>query len=182
MLDWNIDSTWTLFLDRDGVINKRIMGGYVTSIDEFNFIDGVPEAISKFSDIFLNIFVITNQQGIAKKIMTESNLLSIHHYMAEELKKHGGIITKCFYAPGFKNEINSIRKPSMAMGILAKNDFPMTDFKKSIMVGDTDSDILFGKNLGMKTVRIKTEEPISIDADYTCLSLKELSKKIYYEK
>ena len=65
---------------------------------------------------------------------------------------------------------------------MLKNDFPMTDFKKSIMVGDTDSDILFGKNLGMKTVRIKTEEPISIDADYTCLSLKELSKKIYYEK
>ena len=46
------------------------------------------------------------------------------------------------------------------------------------MVGDTDSDILFGKNLGMKTVRIKTEEPINIEADITCLSLLEFSEKI----
>ena len=52
------------------------------------------------------------------------------------------------------------------------------------MIGDTDSDIQFGKNLGMKTVRIKTEEPINIDADLTCLSLIEFSKiiSLSYEK
>ena len=45
MRDWKIDSTWTLFLDRDGVINERIIGGYIKTIDEFHFIDGTEKAI-----------------------------------------------------------------------------------------------------------------------------------------
>lgn len=178
MLDWNIDASWTLFLDRDGVINQRIMGGYVQSVDQFNFIEGVPESIAKFSSLFSSIFVITNQQGIGKGIMTERNLLDIHSYMIVELKKRNGIITKCYYAPELKSNQNSTRKPGTKMGLQAQKEHPEIDFSKSIMVGDTDSDILFGKNLGMKTVRIKTEEPINIEADITCLSLLEFSEKI----
>lgn len=181
MLNWEIDSSWTLFLDRDGVVNERIMGGYVTSIDEFHFLEGVPQAIATFSTIFSHIFVVTNQQGIAKKQMTERNLLDIHRYMVSEIEKAGGKIAKCYFAPGLKNEVNSIRKPSPAMGLMAKEEFPSIDFSKSIMIGDTDSDILFGKNLGMKTVRIKTEESISVEADYTCLSLVEFSKIVAHE-
>jgi histidinol-phosphate phosphatase family protein len=184
MNDWKIDKTWTLFLDRDGVINERIFGGYIKTIDEFHFIEGTEKAIASFSKIFSNIFVITNQQGIAKNIMSERNLLDIHDYMTVELEKHQGKLTKCYYAPGLKNEPNSIRKPNIGMGLLAKKEFPEIVFEKSIMIGDTDSDIQFGKNLGMKTVRIKTDEPINIDADITCLSLIEFSKLISfsYEK
>ena len=178
MLNWNIDASWTLFLDRDGVINQRIMGGYVQSVDQFNFIEGVPESIAKFSSLFSSIFVITNQQGIGKRIMTERNLLDIHSYMIVELKKMNGIITKCYYAPELKSDQNSTRKPGTKMGLQAQKEYPEINFSKSIMVGDTDSDILFGKNLGMKTVRIKTEEPINIEADITCLSLLEFSEKI----
>lgn len=178
MLDWNIDSSWTLFLDRDGVINQRIIGGYVQNIDEFIFIKGVPESIATFSTLFSNIFVVTNQQGIGKGIMNECNLSEIHNYMCAELKKMNGKITKCYFAPELKSDEKSTRKPRPTMGLKAKEEFPEIDFSKSIMVGDTDSDILFGKNLGMKTVRIKTDEPINVDADLTCLSLLELSKKI----
>jgi len=178
MLEWNIDSRWTLFLDRDGVINKRIMGGYVQSISEFEFNENVPEAIAAFSTLFPSIFVITNQQGIGKGIMTECNLFDIHSYMIAELKKMNGFITKCYHAPELKTDLNSSRKPNKTMGLKAKEEFPFIDFKKSIMVGDTDSDILFGKNLGMKTVRIKTIEPIHIEADLTVLNLFELSKKL----
>jgi histidinol phosphatase-like enzyme len=64
------------------------------------------------------------------------------------------------------------------MGLQAQKEYPEINFSKSIMVGDTDSDILFGKNLGMKTVRIKTVEPINIEADLTCLTLLEFSEKI----
>lgn len=179
MLDWNIDASWTLFLDRDGVINHRIMGGYVKKINEFVFLDDVPQAIAQFSTIFKHIFVVTNQQGIAKGIMTESNLLEIHSYMLTKLESMNARISKCYFAPEMKGDPNSTRKPNPTMGLRAKEEFPEIDFSKSIMVGDTDSDILFGKNLGMKTVRIKTEEPIKIEADYTCSSLSELSKNIF---
>ena len=178
MIDWEIDSSWTLFLDRDGVINHRIMGGYVQSIDEFKFLEGVVDSIVSFTTSFSNIFVITNQQGIGKGIMSECNLLEIHTYMCEEIEKKGGKISKCYFAPELKSDLNSSRKPGPKLGLKAKEEFPEIDFSKSIMVGDTDSDIQFGKNLGMKTVRIKTIEPIKIEADYTFNSLIELSKKM----
>ena len=181
ILDWEIDSSWTLFLDRDGVINHRVMGGYVQSIPEFKFLEGTTDAISIFSSVFSNIFIITNQQGIGKGLMSECNLLEIHSYMCEEIEKKGGKITKCYYAPELKSEPNSSRKPGPKLGLKAKEEFPSIDFNKSIMIGDTDSDIQFGKNLGMKTVRIKTIEPINIEADFTCNNLKEFSKAFYYE-
>src|SRR5574343_628673 len=78
-IDWNIDASWTLFLDRDGVINERIMSGYVTSIEEFHFLPGVISAINQFTQVFQYIFVVTNQQGIAKGLMSERNLSEIHH-------------------------------------------------------------------------------------------------------
>jgi D-glycero-D-manno-heptose 1,7-bisphosphate phosphatase len=181
-LDWNVDSSWTLFLDRDGVINHRIMGGYVTCIDEFKFLDGVLEAFSHFNHLFSNIFIVTNQQGIAKGIMKERNLLDVHGYMEGEVLKANGKITKSYYAPELKSDENSTRKPKPIMALKAKEEYPSIDFSKSIMVGDTDSDIKFGKNLGMKTVRIKTVEPIGVEADLTCISLKEFSELLSYEK
>ena len=60
-MSWGIDDTWTLFLDRDGVINRRILSGYVTSIEEFEFLDDVPQTIASFSQLFRFVFVVTNQ-------------------------------------------------------------------------------------------------------------------------
>lgn len=171
-----IDATWTLFLDRDGVINERIMDGYVTSIPDFHFLPQVPESIAFFSKHFCRVIVVTNQQGIAKKLMNERNLLEIHRYMQSEVEKFGAKIDACYFAPEFKSDAFSTRKPKPDMALKAQLDFPEIDFKKSIMVGDTDSDILFGKNLGMKTVRIKTEETISVEADVTVDSLKTLKE------
>lgn len=173
-----IDASWTLFLDRDGVINTRKMGGYIQSVEEFEFLPGAKEAIAEFSNHFRHIFVVTNQQGIGKGIMTESNLLDIHSYMQNEVKKLNGSITKCYFAPDLASDENTLRKPKTGMGLLAKTEFPEVDFKKSIMVGDSDSDIQFGINLGMTTVRIKTVEPIKLEADFTFNSLQELQNWI----
>ena len=175
---WNIDRTWTLFLDRDGVINERIMGGYVTSPEEFEFLPDVLDAIALFSRQFHRIIVVTNQQGIGKGIMTERNLLEIHAYMMDEIYSAGGKIDKCFFAPNLKGDAEDLRKPSPAMAEMAKFEFPEIEFERSIMIGDTDTDIAFGKNLGMRTVRIKTSEPIEIEADVTCTSLMEFSKML----
>lgn len=176
--DWNIDRSWTLFLDRDGVINQRIMGGYVTSPNEFEFLPGALKAIARFSRIFHRIIVVTNQQGVGKGLMTERNVLEVHAYMCDEIHLSMGRIDKCFFAPNLAGAEEDLRKPGPAMAEMAKFEFPEIEFERSVMVGDTDSDISFGKNLGMKTVRIKTVEPISIEADFTCESLFELSKII----
>jgi len=168
------DGSWTLFLDRDGVINVRKMGGYILNPSEFLFLPNVPEAIAHFSKIFKYVFVVTNQQGIGKKLMSESNLLEIHAYMGEAVEKAGGKITASYYAPELKQDESPLRKPGPGMALQAKADYPDVDFSRAVMVGDTDSDILFGKNLGMKTVRIRTEEPIGIEADYTVSNLYEL--------
>ncbi len=171
---FNADNTWSLFLDRDGVINVRKMNGYILNVDEFQFLPLADQSIAYFSSIFKHVFVVTNQQGISKGLMTKRNLLDIHNYMCEMIVKKGGKITSCYFAPELKSEEKSLRKPNPGMALQAKRDFPEVDFNKAIMVGDTDSDIKFGKNLGMKTVRIKTVEPIGIEADLTVESLKEL--------
>ena len=178
---WEVDNTWTLFLDRDGVINERIFNGYILNTSEFKFIEGVKEALSLLKNHFNLSFVVTNQQGIAKALMTERNLLDIHAYMCDQILQTGGKIDKCYFASNMRDAENDIRKPKSAMALMAKQEFPEIDFQKSIMVGDTDSDIHFGKNIGMKTVRIKTEEVIGVDADYTVKSLYEFAKMINNE-
>lgn len=171
---FNADKSWSIFLDRDGVINVRKMNGYILSVDEFQFLPDVSESIAYLSRVFQHVFVVTNQQGISKGLMTERNLFDIHTYMCDQIIEKGGKISSCYFAPELKSQENSLRKPNPGMALKAKSDFPEVDFEKSIMVGDTDSDIKFGKNLGMKTVRIKTVEPIGIEADLTVESLKEL--------
>lgn len=171
---FNADTSWTLFLDRDGVINVRKMGGYILHQEEFVFLPGAAEAIAFFSSVFAHVVIVTNQQGIGKGLMNERNLSDIHTYMAETVAQKGGKITACYFAPELKNEHSTMRKPNPGMALKARSEFPGIDFTRSIMVGDTDSDIKFGKNIGMKTVRIKTEEPIGIEADLTVSGLEEL--------
>jgi histidinol-phosphate phosphatase family protein len=174
MKNLNVDKSWTLFLDRDGVINERIFGGYVTSADEFKFLPGVLEFLKRVEPLFGKIIVVTNQQGVAKGLMSERNLNAVHEFMIEKIRSNGGRISKVYAATNMRGAKVDRRKPNPAMAIEAKGDFNDIDFNRSIMVGDTDSDILFGKNLGMKTVLIRSAEKIEQKADYTLNSLAEL--------
>lgn len=179
MNHWKIDSSWSLFLDRDGVINTRKIGGYIQNVEEFEFIKGADKAIVDLSSVFNYIFVVTNQQGIGKGLMTSRNLEEIHRYMTTQIELKGGKITKCYYAPDVHHESNVLRKPNTGMGLLAKEDFPTVDFSKSIMVGDSDTDIQFGMKLGMKTVRILSKkEQVRTPADISFKSLDEFKSWI----
>ena len=108
--DWQIDATWTLFLDRDGVINERIFGGYITKVDEFKFLPGVESAIAGLTKKFNRLIVVTNQQGIGKGLMTERNVLEIHSYMCDRVHLEGGKIDKCYFAPNLKGAEDDLRK------------------------------------------------------------------------
>lgn len=173
-----VDSSWTLFLDRDGVINVRKMDGYIQSVNEFEFLPNIASTIAEMSHVFNHIFVVTNQQGISKGLMTEGNLFDIHRYMMEEIELLGGKITQCYHASALNSENSPMRKPNTGMGLLAKENYPEIDFEKSIMVGDSDTDIEFGIKLGMKTVRIVTSEKINVPANYSLNSLDELGNII----
>lgn len=171
---WKIDDGWTLFLDRDGVINERIFGGYVTDKSQFVLREDFLTAIPLLSELFERIIVVTNQQGIGKGIMTDRNLLDIHDFMLSEVSHVGGRIDKVYYASNLKGEHPDRRKPHSNMAIEAQKDFNEIDFKKSVMIGDTDSDILFGKNLGMRTVLLRSEEVTKECAELEIDNLNEL--------
>ncbi len=153
-MEYKFDKTWTLFLDRDGVINTRLIDDYVKSLNEFEFVEGVPQAIAQFTKIFGRIVVVSNQQGIGKGLMTKEMLDTIHNHLCEEVEKAGGKIDKIYYCPHLKKDRSILRKPNIGMGLLARKDFPEIRFKKSLMVGDSISDMEFGKKLKMKTVFI----------------------------
>ncbi len=173
----NINKSWSLFLDRDGVINKRLEGDYVKTLDEFEFIDGVPEALKILSDVFNKIIVVTNQQGIGKGLYTENDLSIIHHYLTDEIEKHEGRIDKVYFSPHLASANHHSRKPGIGMAQEAKNDFPEIDFSKSIIVGDSLSDMQFGKSAGMQTVFISEEKINDKNIDFCFPSLFEFAQQ-----
>jgi D-glycero-D-manno-heptose 1,7-bisphosphate phosphatase len=152
-----INKTWSLFLDRDGVINKRFVGGYVRSWDQFEFIPGVLDALKLLSGKFERIIVVSNQQGIGKKLMTEKEVEAIHKRMADEITKVGGKIDKTYYCPSLEEDNSIMRKPNIGMALKARKEFPGINFKQSVMIGDSISDMIFGKRLKMKTVLLSQD-------------------------
>ena len=161
-----INQNWTLFLDRDGVINKRPHNDYVKNWSEFEFLNGVLEAFQIFAKKFGRIIIVTNQQGIGKNIMSVEELQLINDQLMQEVKKSGGRIDAIYFCPDLATKPNNCRKPYIKMAIQAKNDFPDIDFSKSIMAGDTISDLQFGRNAGMKTVYINTNESTLSASEY----------------
>lgn len=155
------NENWTLFLDRDGVINKRPVNSYVTKPDDFEWIDGVIESINLLSEVFNTVLVVTNQQGIGKGLMTPEDLEKVHHKMLSGIHQAGGRIDKIYFCGDLDKTGSLFRKPAVGMGLLARKDFPHISFKKSIMVGDTKNDMIFGKRLKMYTVLIDKEPDIA---------------------
>src|ERR1035441_2519540 len=96
--DLHVDKSWTLFLDRDGVINLHYPNDYVKTWDEFYFLEGVLDAFRNLSSVFRRIIVVTNQQGVGKELMSHDDLQFIHTEMLKEIRKHGGRINAIYAA------------------------------------------------------------------------------------
>jgi histidinol-phosphate phosphatase family protein len=151
----------TLFLDRDGVINIKLDRRYVKNTDEFEFMIGAEMAISKLSKIFNRILIVTNQQGIAKGIMSVMDLGFLHEYMIFELKIKGGVIDKVYYCPHLAAENCNCRKPNPGMIQQAIIDFPAIKIEDSYLIGDSDTDMLVGNKMGLITVKVDNEYTLS---------------------
>ena len=159
MLEINdIDTEWTLFLDRDGVINHEKANDYIHTWSEFKFYDGVLEAMAIFSKKFKHIVVVTNQRGIGKGVTKEEDLLFLHKKMKETIEENGGRIDAIYYCKDIDSS-SACRKPNTGMGLQALKDIPTIDLAKALMIGNTLSDMHFGKNLGVSTIFLPTTRP-----------------------
>ena len=153
-----IDKDWTLFLDRDGVINHEKHEDYIHTWDEFVFYDGVKEAIKIFAVKFKYIIIVTNQKGVGKGVTKLEDLYDIHTNMQAEIEHAGGRIDKIYFCTEL-DESHPNRKPNPGMGLQAIKDMPDIDLSKALMVGNTIGDMEFGRNLGIKTIFLPTTRP-----------------------
>ena len=144
----------TLFLDRDGVINQKLEGRYVTNFNEFVFVKNSVLAIRKLHKIFKRILIVTNQQGIGKGIMTEDDLNLLHLQMQRKLNPDFDLIDKIYFCPCLEGDSCNCRKPKTGMLEEAKLDFPEIIIKNSFLIGDSESDIEAGNKFGLKTIKV----------------------------
>jgi len=171
-----IDESWTLFLDRDGVINRKRDNDYVKSLNELELLPGAISSISDLSAIFGKVIIVTNQQGVGKGLMTSEVVDEIHTIISEKVAEKGGNIDAIYFAPQLVSENSDMRKPNIGMALKAREDFPDIDFSRSIMVGDSKSDMEFGERANMVTVMVTKDD--TIEHDYKIESLSEFENVI----
>ena len=155
-LSADIGKSWTLFLDRDGVINEEIVGTYVTTWDEFKFCEGALDALALLNTIFGRIVIVTNQRGVGRGIMTYDTLREISGKMTDSIHIAGGRVDRIYSCIAVADTDHN-RKPNTGMAMQAREDFPEIDFKHSVIVGNSISDMEFGKRVGMYSVFLTTK-------------------------
>ncbi len=144
----------TIFLDRDGVVNEKMPEGrYVCSWDDFRLLDGVPEAIAKLNRAGLRVLVVSNQRGVALGLYTRKDVETIHETLQRHLKSEDAHVDAFYFCPHDKRSCNC-RKPLPGLFEQAQAEFPDVTAENSVMIGDSPSDIEFGRRLGIPTILV----------------------------
>jgi len=147
----------TIILDRDGVINKKApKAQYITKWAKWNWIDGSKEAICLLKKAGYRVIIVSNQAGIARKLMTEEDLAEIHSKMQQELIECGGSIDKIYYCPHGWGDNCDCRKPKPGMLLQAQRDFHL-DLNRTYFVGDDERDKMAGDAADMETILVNEE-------------------------
>jgi len=163
-----------LFLDRDGVINKK-RTDYVKTINELKFIPNIFNALKKFNDIGFIIIVITNQSVVNRKIISEIQLKEIHNHMLKTMEKNSCKIAKIYYCPHRPEEKCDCRKPNSGMIKQAMNDFEIKT-QNAILIGDSETDIEAATKMKIKSIKIQTDgQLIDLIDDVRNIFFKELN-------
>ncbi len=143
-----------LLLDRDGVINVLRPNDYVKNIAEFVFCDGALEALRRLNPCFRRIVIVTNQRGVGRGLMTEADLAEIHDWMLARIREAGGRIDRIYVCTAV-DPADPRRKPNPGMAREVRADFPDIDFARSILVGDSASDLEFARRAGIPAVCLR---------------------------
>lgn len=175
-----VDADWVLFLDRDGVLNRRIVDGYVLSWDEFEFLPGAVEAVADLSTWAPNIVIVTNQQGVGKGLISNETLDGIHQRMVKSIEAAGGRIDAVLSCPHLAAEGCQCRKPEAGLPVEWLTAHPELDGNLSMMVGDSPSDISMARKLAesigpVVAVGIGDDR---LDADINYASLAQFASEV----
>jgi histidinol-phosphate phosphatase family protein len=149
-----VDATWTVFVDRDGVINQRVVGDYVRGVDQLVLLPGAIEAVARLSRAAAHVLVVTNQAGIGKGLLTEAELVAVNQVILDGVADAGGRVDAIFHCPHVPADRCRCRKPGPGLAEQAYERFEDIDRSRSVMIGDSAGDIRFGADLGMVTVLV----------------------------
>jgi D-glycero-D-manno-heptose 1,7-bisphosphate phosphatase len=149
----------TIFLDRDGVINKEL--NYLFKIADFEFIEGVFDACQYFQKLDYKIIIVTNQSGISRGFYSESDYQKVTTWMINEFSNNNVHILDTFHCPHGPDLNCNCRKPEPGMFLEAKNKYNI-DMNKSWMIGDKETDIIAANNSGItNTILVKSGHKIN---------------------
>ena len=151
LVERNMYGRKAVLVDRDDTIAKDVP--YCDSPDKLALFDGVPQSIKRLNDAGYLVIVVTNQSGIARSKFDEATLTKIHEKMVSDITAGGGRIDDIFICPHHPDDHCGCRKPETGMGINAVRKYHI-DVTKSYMIGNSQSDVEFGRRLGCKTIQV----------------------------
>lgn len=148
-----------LFLDRDGVINRE-RGEYTFKVEDFEILPSVISSLKLAQEKGYKLIIITNQGGIAKGLYTHKDVEIAHEYLKSELTRNGIQLTDIFYSPHHQDYSKSLgRKPASLMFEKAIAIYDV-DTSRSIMIGDSERDIIASEKVGIKGIKIEPNSSI----------------------
>ena len=154
-----------VFLDRDGVLNPHIPGGYLLRAEEVAVLPGVAAAVRRLNDADVRVIVISNQQGVGKGLMTVSDLAAVQQRMAALLREEAGaFLDRCYYSTELASENSPRRKPHPGMLLEAAHDFGLT-LAQTVFAGDSATDIAAGHAAGVGRTALLLSGGIRMYAD-----------------
>jgi D-glycero-D-manno-heptose 1,7-bisphosphate phosphatase len=160
-----------VFLDRDGVINRKAPEGlYITRWEEMDFLPGVAEAIALLNRADFRVIVISNQRCVAKGLVTVSEVESMHRRMCDHLARAGAMIDAVYYCPHELQPVCSCRKPAPGMLLEAALAHDI-ELAASWMIGDSDIDVEAGRKAGCKTALLGKDGTADNQPDVVAPSL-----------
>jgi D-glycero-D-manno-heptose 1,7-bisphosphate phosphatase len=141
----------TVFIDRDGVVNRLRPGDYVKTWTEFEFLPGSLDALRLLTESGYRVIVVTNQRGVSRGLMTEQDLIDIHTRMIDSVAAAGASIAAIYSCPHAAGEC-TCRKPQTGLFLQAQRDFPDIVFSRCTMIGDSLTDMEAGSRVGCRTI------------------------------
>jgi D-glycero-D-manno-heptose 1,7-bisphosphate phosphatase len=146
-----MNSTRAVFFDRDGTLMEEVH--YCADPAQVKLYPGVPDALRKLKEAGFRTFVITNQSGIGRGLITEAQYRAVE---AELLRQIGeGLLNASYFCPDVPGVPSTRRKPEPGMLLEAAADFDI-DLAGSYLIGDKSLDIECGRRAGTRTILVRT--------------------------